>query len=82
MDLEVKEMLRKGAIKKAQPVSGEFLRNVFLEGKKDGRYRSVINLKVLNRYIPFLHFKMEGPSQSKHLIHGKQERRLMCKLDL
>ena len=38
--------------------------------------RPVINLKMLNQFVPFLHFKMEGLAQLKHLI---QEGDWMCK---
>ena len=79
VDLELKEMLKKGAIMRTQPARGEFLNNLFLVGKKDGGYRPVINLKMLNQFIPFLHFKLEGLSQLKHII---QEGDWMCKLDL
>ena len=67
VDLELKEMLRKGAIKRAQPPQREFLSNLFLVRKKDGDYRPVINLEMLNQFIPFLHFKMESFSQLKHI---------------
>ena len=77
VDLELK-MLKKGAIKRTQPVQGEFLNNLFLVGKK-GHYLPAINLKILNQFIPFLHFKMKGLSQLKHLI---QEGEWMSKLDL
>ena len=79
VDLELKEMLKKGAIMRTQPAQGEFLSILFLMGKKDGGYRPVINLKMLNQLILFLHFKMEGLSQLKHII---QEGDWMCKLDL
>ena len=72
-------MLKKEVIKKNQPVQGKFLSNVFLVWNKDRYHRSVINLKMLNRFVSFLHFKMEGLSQLKHLI---QERNWMCKPDL
>ena len=57
--LEVKEMLRKGAIRKVQPLKGEFVSNLFLVKKKDGGQRPVTNLKQLNAYIPCCHFKTE-----------------------
>ena len=60
VDLELEEMLRKGAITRTQPAQREFLSNLFLVGEKEGGYRPVINLKMLNQFIPFLHFKMEG----------------------
>ena len=79
VDLELKEMLKKGAIMRTQPAQGEFLSILFLMGKKDRGYRPVINLKMLNQLILFLHFKMEGLSQLKHII---QEGDCLCKLDL
>ena len=72
-------MLRKGTIKKTQPAQGHFLSNLFLVGKKDGGYRPVINLKMLNQFVPFLHLKIEGLPHLKHII---QEGDWMCKLDL
>ena len=50
----------KGAIMRTQPAQREFLSNLFLVGKKDEGYCPVINLKMLNQFIPFLHFKVEG----------------------
>ena len=46
--LEVKEMLKKGAIKKVQPSKAKFVSNLFLVKKKDGGQRIVVNLKELN----------------------------------
>ena len=60
--VELKEMLRKGVIKRTQPAQGEFLSNLFLLRKNDGGYRPIISLKMLNQFIPFLHFKMEDLS--------------------
>ena len=77
--LEVKEMLKKGAIRKVQPSKGEFVSNLFLVKKKDGGQRPVINLKQLNAYIPYCHFKMEGLQNLKYML---QKGDYICKLDL
>ena len=53
-------MLKKGAIRKVQPSKGEFTSNLILVKQKDGGQRPVINLKQLNAYIQYCHFKMEG----------------------
>ena len=58
MDKEVKEMLKKGAIRQASAVKGEFLSNLFLVKKKNGWERPVINLKHLNAFIPYNQFEM------------------------
>ena len=77
--VEVKEMLKKGAIRKVQPSKGEFVSNLFLVKKKDGAQRPVINLKQLNGYIPNCPFKMEGLQNLKYML---QKGDYMCKLDL
>ena len=76
---EIIDMLKKGAIHKVSPVQGEFLSNLFLVDKKSGAHRPVINMKHLNTFIPYQHFKMEGLHLLKDLL---QEGDYMCKLDL
>ena len=47
--LEVKEMLKKGAIRKVQPSKGKFVSNLFLVKKMDwGQGPLLINLKQLS----------------------------------
>lgn len=41
--------------------------------------RSVINLKPLNEFIPYNHFKMEGLQNLRYLFQGGY---CLCKLDL
>ena len=79
VDKEVDNMLKKGAILKVSHSEGEFLSNLFLVEKKDGGHRPVINLKNLNSFIPYQHFKMEG---LHYLKYQSQEGDYMCKLDL
>ena len=78
--LEVKEMLKKRAIRKVQPSKTGFVNNLFLVKKKDGGQRPVINLKQLNySYIPYCYFKMEGLQNVKYMLKKGD---YMCKLDL
>ena len=79
IDQEISEMLQKGAIQVVSPMNGEFLSSVFLVKKKDGGNRPVINLKELNSYVTYQHFKMEGLYLLKHLI---QMGGWMIKIDL
>ena len=79
IDQEISEMLQKGAIQVVSPMNGEFLSSVFLVKQKDGGNRPVINLKELNSYVTYQHFKMEGLYLLKHLI---QIGDWMIKIDL
>ena len=57
---EIPDMLKKGAIRECQPHLNQFVSTLFLVGKKDGGNHPVINLKKLNKLIPYQHLKMEG----------------------
>ena len=76
---EVEAMLAKGAIQRTQSQKGQFLSNIFLVAKKQGGNRPVINLKHLNAYIPYQHFKMEGLGLLKDML---KEKDYMVKIDL
>jgi len=79
IDIEILEMLQKGAIKEVQSSPEQILSPIFIVPKKDSGFRPVINLKGLNQKIQYLHFKMEGLFLLKDLL---QPGDLMCKLDL
>ena len=75
---EIKEDIQKRGNKENSTCSRGVFEQLIPCGGKNGSYCPVINLKLLNQFILFLHFKMEGLSQLKHLI---QEEDWMCKLD-
>ena len=81
IDQKIMEMLDKGAIlhKKVHQFPNQFLTNILQVKKKDGPYRTCINLKVLNKFIPYKHFKMEGLHCLKYLL---EENDFFCKIDL
>ena len=79
IESEVKEMLEKGAISKVSHQEGEFLSQLFLVGEKDEGNRSVINLKNLNKFVPYHHFKMERSHCLKLLLQNGD---YMYKIDL
>ena len=65
----VTDLLKKGAIRPIRADKVAFLSNQFLVAKRGAsKFRSVINLKALNRYIPDNKFKMEGWSEVKEAI--------------
>ncbi|KAM8930673.1 uncharacterized protein RCH25_006588 [Pelodytes ibericus] len=57
---EVTSLFSKGAIRKVPPTSLGSLSNLFLVPKKGGGIRPVINLRPLNAFVMYQHFKMEG----------------------
>ena len=76
---EVHELLGKGAISLVQGDAGGFISQIFIVPKKDGGYRSVINLRALNNYILEEHFKMEGFHMVKEMIRPQD---WLVKIDL
>lgn len=52
-------MLSKKAISFSNYESGQFISNIVIVEKKNSKYRPVINLKKLNEFIQYHHFKME-----------------------
>ena len=79
VQVEIGNMLEKGAICQTSHLKGETLSNVFLVGKKGGGSRPVINLKHLNQFIPYQHFKTEGLFCLREML---QKDDFMCKLDM
>ena len=72
-------MLLKDAIQPVSPCKNQYLSSLFLVSKRNGGNRPVINLKHLNKFIPYLHFKMEGLNLLQNIL---QKGDYMCKLDL
>ena len=59
VDNEVQELLKKGAIVPSVSEPGEFISNLFIVPKPNGKYRPVINLRHLNKFVHYDHFKQE-----------------------
>lgn len=51
IDKEVNVMLKKKAISTSPFETGQFISDLFLVKKKNGKFRPVINLKGLNKFI-------------------------------
>ena len=76
---EIQTLIQKGAIAKVDHLEGQFVSPLFLVPKKDGTQRPVINLKKLNSFVEYNHFKMEGIHLLKDLL---QPQDFMVKVDL
>ena len=59
IDLEVHKLLKKAVISQTLHEPGEFISRIFVRPKKDGTYRLILNLKKLNNFVKYHHFKME-----------------------
>ena len=56
---EIKNLLQKGVIKESQHKEGEFISPIFLVPKSEDSFRMILNLKSLNKNMPYIYFKME-----------------------
>ena len=79
IDQEIKTMLDKGAIHATEPSKPQFIGHIFLRPKKDGGMRPVFNMKALNQFIQYKHFKMENLAMLKTVL---QKQDYMIKVDL
>ena len=50
---------------------GGFVSNIFTVPKSDGKARLILNLKTLNSYVEYEHFKMEDVRCIKNLLNEK-----------
>ena len=79
VDLEVQNLLAKGAIEICSPCPNQFISNIFTIPKKDGGRRPVVDMRELNQFGEYLPFKLEYISQLKDIL---QRGDYMTKLDL
>ena len=70
--------MKKGAIQVSKEQGG-FISNIFLVPKDEERWRLILNLKSLNEFVAYEHFKMEDIRCVKDLLSRGDH---MCKLDL
>jgi hypothetical protein len=68
LEQEVKELLLKQAIHPVQSPEAGFISSIFVVPKKDGGNRPVVNLKPLNQFLGYEHFKMEGIHMLRNLL--------------
>ena len=56
---DVAELLKKGVIVRCNQEKNDFVSPIFVRPKKDGHHRLILNLKDMNQYIEYHHFKMD-----------------------
>ena len=68
-DAEVHSLLEKRAIIRSQSQGG-FVSSLFVIPKKSGGHRPIINLKPLNDFIIYEHFKLENLETARSLVRA------------
>ena len=68
INTEIQKLLKKGVIEYGFREEGEYFSNLFTTPKKDGTYRTILNLKSLNKDCDTSHFKMESLKQALHMV--------------
>lgn len=59
VDREIAKLLAKGIIEVTTHKPKEALSSIFIRPKKDGTHRLILNLKNLNEFVTYHHFKMD-----------------------
>lgn len=68
-DAEVRELLSKRAISEVTDGSSGFVCSFFcIKKKQPGQFRPIVNLKPLNKFIRYQHFKMENLESVRFLV--------------
>ena len=75
---EINSLLDKKVIQLTEPHGG-FVSNIFTVPKTSGKVRLILNLKSLNTFLEYEHFKMEDIRCIKDLLSRNE---FICKLDL
>jgi hypothetical protein len=59
ISMELERLLSIGAVEKCEHEEGEFVSHIFTRRKPNGKIRVILNLKPLNQFLIYEHFKME-----------------------
>ena len=79
IDSEVAKLLSKNIIETTDHTPYEVISNIFIRPKKDGGHRLILNLKGLNQFVTYHHFKMETLQSMIRLV---EKNCYMASLDL
>ena len=59
IDSEIAKLDSKEVLQVTTRVPDGFISNIFIRPKKDGAFRMILNLKPLNKFVDYHHFKMD-----------------------
>ena len=68
LDNQIQNFLSRDILAESHHESTEFISPVFLRERKYGGFRMILNLKELNRFIFYHHFKMDNIGSCIHLM--------------
>ena len=68
IDAEISQLVSQGVIMRVIYCKNQFISNIFIRPKNNGKYRLILNLAKLNENINYRHFKMESLNTAMHLI--------------
>ena len=76
---EIEKLISKGIIVPCLKETNDFVSTIFLRPKKDGTYRTILNLKQFNEFVVYRHFKMDT---LEHAIQLMKQGCYMASVDL
>ena len=71
IDGEISKLLLKGVIERKCRTGNGIVSNVFVRPKKDGTYRMILNLRSLNEFVNYQHFKTDNILSALKLMRPK-----------
>ena len=66
--VQINKLVGKGVIEYTEHEKGEFILPIFFCSKSDGTSRLIMNLKTLDQFLEYNHFKMEAVHSVADLI--------------
>lgn len=78
-DKVVQELLMKGVIELSEEEQGQFISNIFVRPKPNGKVRLILDLTELNKFLILQHFKLDNLEIALHMV---QKGCLMGTIDL
>ena len=70
IDGEIEKLLQMGVLIQCAREKGDFLSNIFIRPKQDGKYRMILNLKPFNQYLQFLNYHATNHHNLKQLLYS------------
>ena len=60
IDAQIQEFLSKGILSVTETEQNEYISNIFVRPKRNGKYRMILNLRAFNEFVEYERFKMDS----------------------